>query len=85
MKMIRKQVYIEARQDKLLKERARRYRVTEADLIRRAIDGGLEATGATTSLEAWRRIERFIARRRGHGKGKRRSRRRWTRESLYDR
>jgi len=32
--MIRKQVYIEPRHDRLLKERARRYRVTEADLIR---------------------------------------------------
>lgn len=41
--MIRKQVYIEPRQERLLKERARRYRVTEADLIRQAIDRGARA------------------------------------------
>ncbi len=53
--MIRKQVYIEARQDRLLKERARRYRVTEADLIRRAIDRGLERTAlAVPDPEAWK-------------------------------
>ena len=39
--MIRKQVSIEPRQERLLKERARSYRVTEADLIRQAIDRGL--------------------------------------------
>jgi hypothetical protein len=39
--MIRKQVYIEPRQERLLKERAKKYRVTEADLIRQAIDRGL--------------------------------------------
>lgn len=82
--MIRKQVYIEPRQERLLKERAKKYRVTEADLIRQAIDRGLERTATRApDLEAWKAIERFIARRRmgrvHQGK------RTWRRETLYDR
>ena len=88
-RMIRKQVYIEPRQDRLLKERSRRYRVTEADLIRRALDKGLEAgTTSAPNPEAWREIEKYIARRvKGAGASPRgrRHRRRWTREKLYDR
>src|SRR5437867_9689888 len=63
--MIRKQVYIEPRHERLLKERARRYRVTEADLIRQAIDRGLERTPTRApDPEAWKQVERFIRRRR---------------------
>ena len=43
--MVRKQVYIEERHERLLKERAKTSRVTEAELIRRAIDREL-ADGA---------------------------------------
>src|SRR5437016_12243009 len=64
-RMTRKQVYIEPRQNRLLKEHARRYRVTEADLIRQAIDRGLERTATRApDIKAWKRIERFIGRRR---------------------
>jgi hypothetical protein len=85
---VTKHVYIEPRQDRMLKERARRYGSTEADLIRQALDHALDTApgttaAATTNLDAWRRIERF-ARKRRKGGG-RRVRRRWTRESLYDR
>ncbi len=37
-RMIRKQVYIESRQDATLKQQARALGVTEAEVIRRAID-----------------------------------------------
>jgi len=82
--MIRKQVYIEPRQERLLKERARKYRVTEADLIRQAIDRGLPRTAPQVpDPEAWKRVERFIERRRT---GRLRQRKRtWTRAALYDR
>jgi hypothetical protein len=82
--MIRKQVYIEPRQERLLKERAKKYRVTEADLIRQAIDRGLERTSLRApDPEAWKVVERFIARRR---KGRaRQAKRTWRREDLYDR
>ncbi len=81
--MIRKQVYIEQRQERLLKERARKYRVTEAELIRRAIDRGLERSASRApDPEAWKRVEAFIAR---HRRKKVTHRDRgWTRADLYD-
>ena len=82
--MIRKQVYIEPRQELLLKERARKYRVTEADLIRQAIDRGLERTAPQVpDPEAWTQVERFIKRRRTVRLRQRK--RTWTRDELYDR
>lgn len=84
MGMVRKQVYIEARHDRLLKERAREYEVTEAELIRRAIERGLgRPSPAAPDPAAWRAVERYIARRRRGGAAARR--RRWTREDLHDR
>ena len=82
--MVRKQVYIEPRQERLLKERAKKYGVTEADLIRQAIDRGLERTAPQVpDPEAWKQVERFIERRRT---GRLRQRKRtWTRDELYDR
>ena len=82
-RMIRKQVYIEPRQERLLKERARRYRVTEADLIRQAVDRGLERTALSVPEPgAWKSFKRRIAPRKGE---LRRSLRRWTRDELYTR
>ncbi len=83
--MIRKQVYIESRHEHLLKERAREYRVTEAELIRQALDRCLIPQAASTpDPDAWKEIRRYIERRRGPVKAKAK-RRRWTRDSLYDR
>lgn len=81
--MIRKQVYIEPRQERLLKERARRYRVTEADLIRQAIDRGLERTALSIpDPEAWKAFKRRITpKKREPVRGVRR----WTRDELYTR
>jgi hypothetical protein len=81
--MVRKQVYIERRHEQMLKERARQYRVTEADLIRRAIDRGLE--GAPSSIpdpEAWKAFKRRTAPRKGEST---RKVRRWTRDELHAR
>ena len=51
-----------ARQDRLLKERAKRYRVTEAELIRRSIDQALSSTAiGTPDPEAWKRLKRSMA------------------------
>lgn len=82
--MIRKQVYIEPRQERMLKERAAAYGVTEAELIRRSLDRGVGGLGTPApDPAAWEEIERFIARRSG-ARG-RRTRRRWTRDALHDR
>ena len=82
--MIRKQVYIEARQDRLLKERAKRYRVTEAELIRRSIDQALSSAAVgTPDPEAWKKLKRSIAQlRKKYGPGTILP---WTRDELYDR
>ncbi len=82
--MIRKQVYIEARQEQLLKTLAKDLHVTEAELIRRGIDRGLDRmAGIRPDPAAWVEAEKYILARmrRGTVKGKRC----WTREDLYDR
>lgn len=82
--MIRKQVYIEPRQDRRLKALARELRVTEAELIREGIDRGLAGVAELRpDPVAWKKVERYIRRRMREGtlKGKRR----WTREELYGR
>ena len=81
--MVRKQVYIEARQDRLLKERASQYRVTEAELIRQAIDGTIQPGVQAVDAAAWAEVERYIASRKRRVKP--RKTRRWSRESLYAR
>lgn len=82
--MIRKQVYIEARQERLLKTLAKDLRVTEAELIRRGIDRGLDRmAGARPDPAAWSEAERYILARMRKGTIKRK--RRWTREDLYGR
>ncbi|MBI4609743.1 MAG: ribbon-helix-helix domain-containing protein [Candidatus Rokubacteria bacterium] len=82
--MVRKQVYIEPRQEQLLKALARELRVTEAELVRQGIDRGLAGLGELRpDPAAWKEAERYILRlmRKGPLKG----RRRWTREELYGR
>lgn len=85
-KMVRKQLYIEPRQDKLLKERARRYRITEADLIRQALDAALLTSTGLSAPDptAWQQVKRYIEHRAKTARVKK-VRRRWTRDELYDR
>jgi hypothetical protein len=82
--MIRKQVYIGARQERLLKTLARDLHVSEGELTRRGIDRGLDRmAGVRPGPAAWCEAERYILARmrRGTVRGKRR----WTREDLYGR
>jgi len=66
--MIRKQVYIEPLQDTILKKRARMLGVTEAEVIRRAIDGQTALLHpGIRDLEAWDREKVFIAERMSDG------------------
>ena len=82
--MIRKQVYIEPHQERLLKERARQLDVTEAELIRRSLEQTLAgAAPRRANPAAWRELMRFF-RRRMRMKVRQRARR-WTRDELYDR
>ena len=86
--MIRKQIYIEERQDRRLKRRAKARGVTEAEIIRDALDEVDASTGgrgrrARLDPAAARKAVAFM-----RGLAARRSKgpagRRWTRESLYD-
>ena len=82
-RMIRKQIYIESRQDNSLKKQAHHLGVTEAEVIRRAIDRQMTSVRINTrDLKAWNREKAFIARRmaRGYVSGVRR----WKREDAYE-
>lgn len=82
-RMVRKQLYIEARQDRLLKRRARQLGVTEAALIREGIDlldaTAAPAIGRERALEDYLRVVRDRARIRVA-----QTARGWTREELYE-
>ena len=62
--MIRKQVYIESRQETTLKRQARALGITEAEVIRRAIDRQMTSVRLSIrDLKAWKRERAFITKR----------------------
>ena len=82
-RMIRKQIYIESHQDGILKQKASSLGITEAEVIRRAIDR--QMTSARFDMrdpQAWEREKTFIARR--MNKGYTAGTRRWKREDAYE-
>lgn len=82
-RMVRKQIYIEREQDRLLKRRAKELGVTESDLIRRGIDQ-VDRTHAGLPLDraAWDDELTFIRERaRIQALGRTRG---WTREEIYE-
>lgn len=82
-RMVRKQIYIEPRQEQLLKRRAEELRVAEAELIRRGIDQIARAPLALRpELDLWEEEKAYIKQHRRlevpqTGRG-------WTREELYE-
>jgi len=83
-KMLRKQVYIEPRQEILLKQLVRETGMTEAELIRQAIDRQMKVIRfPRQNLRAWQEERAFIARliQQGPAPGGRS----WRREDLYER
>jgi hypothetical protein len=83
-RMVRKQVYIEPRQEALLKQLARETGATEADLIRQAIDRQTKVLlFPRRDLKAWQQERDFI--RRLIEQGPVPGERRWRREDLYER
>lgn len=83
--MVRKQVYLEARQDQALKVRAREWHVAEAEIIRQGLDRILRAPDRVSRDPGlWEREVQFMKRRRracASGAKKRR----WTRDQLHKR
>jgi hypothetical protein len=82
-RMVRKQVYIEPEQEKLLKRRAQELGVTESDIIRRGIEQvGRGGTGRPLDYTAWEEARHLIKERMTieapqTGRG-------WTREELHE-
>jgi len=82
-RMIRKQIYIESRQDNSLKKQAHHLGVTEAEVIRRAIDR--QMTSVRFSIQdpkAWEGEKAFIAKRIARGRTP--GGRQWKREDAYE-
>jgi hypothetical protein len=81
--MVRKQVYIEPRQDRLLKEWTAETGMTEAEVFRQAIDAWLaEAERMRRAKAAWQEERAFIESLIAQGPAP--GGRRWTREALYE-
>jgi hypothetical protein len=59
-KMVRKQVYIEAHQEALLKRLSKQQGVTEAELIRAGIVRLLPGSSAANDSSLWDEEKRFI-------------------------
>ena len=82
-RMIRKQVYIEERHDRLLKRYARQRGATEAELIREGIELlGRRATAAPSRERALREFWAFARKRAAMRVPQ--TGRTWTREELYE-
>lgn len=83
--MIRKQVYIEPWQDATLKRLARTRGVTEAEIIRQAIDreaGSASAVVGQPDAAAWEEARSFILSLIAEGPVS--GGRRWSRDELYE-
>jgi len=82
--MIRKQMYLELHHNVLLKKRAKALGVTEAELVRRALEDFLGSEDSfKKDLEAWETEKEFItSRMKLVSKPQERN---WKREDLYDR
>lgn len=81
-RMVRKQVYLRADQDRRLKRLAKELGLSEAELIRQSVDRAvLVKEQAYPDVSAWEAERRFIRERRARGRlpGKRD----WTREDIY--
>jgi hypothetical protein len=83
--MIRKQIYIQRRQQAILRRQARALRVSEAALIRQALDRQARSGSQVSEPDpdAWEQAHRFMLAMMARGPLRAR-RRRWTRDELYD-
>jgi hypothetical protein len=88
--MVRKQIYIRSQQQKLLARLAKSLGVSEAEVIRRALDdklsGGQNRSAKTVRPDRMQALDEMLAlARKLHRQGEIANRRRsWTREDLYE-
>lgn len=82
-RMVRKQLYIDDEHEAALKARAAERGVTEAEIMREALDRYLGDIAREEADAAWERILEFSRRR--AAKGPLPGKRDWTRDEIYDR
>jgi len=82
-RMVRKQIYIEPQQEDMLKSLSKELGVTEAELVRRAIDqiADAQATSAR-KLKAWQEAKAVMEERKLMDVPQ--TGRTWTRDELYE-
>ena len=81
--MVRKQVYIEPRQDKLLKQWVEETGKTEAEIFREALDRWMTSEQQRREAQvAWEQVLAFVEERATQGPIP--GGRTWTREELYE-
>jgi hypothetical protein len=86
IQMVRKQIYIPKRQQVLLKRRAKARGISEAELIRQALDRDLDGSPSHAFYhdpEAWDKIQRFMLARRMRATAAAQPYR-WKREDAYE-
>jgi hypothetical protein len=83
--MIRKQIYIERRQQLLLKRISQNRGVSEAEIIRQAIDKQLDSNTKElpSDLSAWDKAHQFMLHLQALGPVSNQPRR-WTRDEIYE-
>lgn len=83
--MVRKQIYIQRRQEATLKRLARALGISEAELLRQALDDRVSGGSRTARPEpdAWEQARRFMVALHARGPIRRRPRA-WTRDALYE-
>jgi hypothetical protein len=82
--MIRKQVYIQKKQDEKLKEISRQLGVTEAEVIRRGIDLVAARQERQSADEAWKKALALMDRVAAESSKEPEGERTWKREEVYD-
>ena len=86
---VRKQIYLEERQDRLLKREARAQGVSQAEVIRRTIEAGVTQAARGGASPAALDVVLRLARQRNRAArasaktGKRKRARAWSRDDLY--
>lgn len=82
--MVRKQIYLKRRQEQQLKRRVAETGLSEAELIRQALDNQLSAGGSLVlDPEAWQRERQYLAELIAQGPVA--GGRSWRREDLHER
>lgn len=87
MYMVRKQLYIEERQERALKQRAKALGISEADVVRQALDALLDTERKAVVVPGHQRaLRELLERATEFSRSRRRApgRRRYRREELYE-